>query len=309
MSKLGAWWAKWWHWIVYVLLAAAAVTGIGFTAPALAGSPSPASGHGGCPNPPSHVGPVGARPATSALDRALGRGSAAVKLRAGQKLTLGFGRSTTARSLTVLLDYSGQLKSPGVALNSRVDPFIRDDDAPLHPGNITAAARVDGQSVILTVCFGRRGNHLGDPGTYTGSVTLDDNRMAAPVTVPVTVTMQYVHGVVLLWLLAFTVLPGTWVLWVVHSRRDPGVSAFAPGALLDWVVTVGGIVAVVTGGVAAFAVYTASYLKDPTWGTSALQFLTLFGAMFSAFITSAGVTQLGRIAAPPTLGDEKDKPA
>jgi hypothetical protein len=171
---------------------------------------------------------------------------------------------------------------------------MRSDDASLRPKDIAAYARADGQILILRVCFYRNGiqnTNIGDPGLYSGSVTLDDSRLIAPVTVPITVTMQYTNGVFLLWLYVLAIIPGAWCLWVIREKRDGDQRAFSLD-FLKWVFEVNGIVAIVSGSVAAFAVYVAVYLRDPTWGSSALQPVTLYGAMFSAFVTTSGLASL-----------------
>ncbi len=239
---------------------------------------------GGCPQSTGPVGAAGAVP---------GAKQVTAKLRVGQQVEVDFGRAVRAKSLDLYLDLSGPLANSDL-INTRVDTFRRDDDGRLSLERIVPVASVDGRTIHLSLCFGRADNRLGDPGSYAGSVTLDDARLANTVTIPITVTMQYVHGVVLWWLFAAVFFPGTWALWVVHTQRTAGQSAFAPRALGTWLFSVGGIVSVTSGMVAAVAVYIATYVRDPTWGSSALQPVTLFGAMFSAFVTTAGLTQLTR---------------
>jgi hypothetical protein len=133
------------------------------------------------------------------------------------------------------------------------------------------------------------------PGTFTQmgwtvpdlDAEVAELRSRGVVTVPLIVTMQFINGGLLLWLYAAAVIPATWCVWVISTRRDRGQRAFSLG-IIRWMLQVRGIVSVVGGGVAAFAVYTATYLRDPTWGSSALQPLTLYGAMFSAFVTTSG---------------------
>jgi hypothetical protein len=103
--------------------------------------------------------------------------------------------------------------------------------------------------------------------------------------------MQYTNGVFLLWLYFGAVIPGVWYVWVIRERRDGKEFALSL-AFLSWIRTVDGIVAVVAGSVAAFGVYVAVYLRDPTWGSSALQPLTLHGGMYSAFVTTSGLASL-----------------
>ncbi len=177
----------------------------------------------------------------------------------------------------------------------RANQFVRADDAALQPQDIIVNAQDEGTTLKISLCFlrgdGRATPLLGDPGTYVGSVTLDDSRLRAPVTIPLTITMQFINGGLLLWLYAAAVIPAIWCVWVISTRRDRRQRAFSL-CIFKWMLEVRGVVSVVGGGVAAFAVYTATYLRDPTWGSSALQPLTLYGAMFSAFVTTAGLAHL-----------------
>jgi hypothetical protein len=204
-----------------------------------------------------------------------------------------FGRSVTSRSVTVYLDLSST-PSGSAFFHVRINPFVRSDDATLRPQNIVASAERDGTTLLLNVCFNRSGGrntNLGDPGSYAGSVTIDDSRLSSPVSVPITVTMQYPNGVFLLWLYFGTVIPGAWCVWVINAKRD-GTSGALSRDFLKWAKSINGVVAIVAGGVSAFAVYMAVYLRDPTWGSSALQPLTLYGGMFSAFVTTSGLASL-----------------
>lgn len=122
-------------------------------------------------------------------------------------------------------------------------------------------------------------------------MTINDGRLSTPVSIPIIVTMQYTNGVFLLWLYFLAILPGAWCVWIIRDKVDGSQPALSLD-FLEWAFTVNGIVAIVAGGVAAFAVYVAVYLRDPTWGSSALQPLTLYGGMFSAFVTTSGLASL-----------------
>jgi hypothetical protein len=106
-----------------------------------------------------------------------------------------------------------------------------------------------------------------------------------------TVTMQYSNGVFLLWLYFAAVIPGAWCVWVLRSNRQGTQSALSRD-FFAWATSVNGLVALVSGSIAAFAVYTGVYLRDPTWGYSGLQPLTLYGGMFSAYVTTSGLASL-----------------
>jgi hypothetical protein len=223
-------------------------------------------------------------------------------LESGQMEEVDFGRSVTSRAVTVYLELSS-IPSGSAYFHVRINPFVRSDDAMLRPQNIVASAVRDGTTLLLNVCFNRSGSRnatLGDPGSYTGSVTIDDSRLSSPASVPITVTMQYSNGVFLLWLYFGAVIPGAWCIWVIREKRDGASSAFSLD-FLRWAKSINGVVAIVAGSVSAFAVYMAVYLRDPTWGSSALQPLTLYGGMFSAFVTTSGLASLtGKAPAGPT---------
>jgi hypothetical protein len=214
-------------------------------------------------------------------------------LESGQREEVDFGRSVTSRATTVYLDLSS---APGGSkyFHVRINQFLRSDDAVLRRADITATAERDETTLLLNVCFSRSGHRnsdLGDPGSYSGSVTIDDSRISSPVAVPLTVTMQYPNGLFLIWLYVAAIAPGAWCLWVIRAKRNGSGGALS-WDFLEWAKSINGVVAIVAGGVSAFAVYTAVYLRDPTWGSSALEPLTLYGAMFSAFVTTSGLASL-----------------
>jgi hypothetical protein len=267
---------------ISLVVVAGALAGLGWLTVASAKA-GPVIGRGGCSPPSGRVGTPGAIPGPHKL---------LAKLREGQLGEVDFGRGIKAKNLVLFLDVTGTSKGTPL-LHVRTNVFRRDDDARLDPVRIVPRAALIGRTAQLSVCFGRKDNRLGDPGTYRGSITLDDSRMGNEVTVPITVTMQYIHGVILWWLFLPVIIPGSWALWVLHTKRNPADDALVPG-FVRWLFTVGGVVSVVTGSVAAVGVYIGTYLRDPTWGSSALQVPTLFGAMFSAFVTTAGITQLSK---------------
>ena len=218
---------------------------------------------------------------------------ATANLEGGQTEEVDFGRSLTTRSITIYLDMSSTPNGSSY-FHVHTNAFVRSDDAILRPQDISAYAERDGKTLLVNVCFKRTGYgnlSLGDPGSYVGSVTIDDSRLSTPVSVPITVTMQYPNGVFLLWLYFGAIIPGAWCIWVIRTKRDSDTKALS-WDFLKWATSINGIVSIVTGSVTAFAVYMAVYLRDPTWGSSALQPLTLYGAMFSAFVTTSGLASL-----------------
>jgi hypothetical protein len=232
---------------------------------------------------------------------------------------MAFGRATGPKSLILYFSVNPQLPPDVKYLEVRVDSFRRSDDARLNArifsaksGDqddlIQAFAKPDGREIRLEVCFGRQGGRLGNPGTYSGSVTLTDLRLASDVSVPVTVTLQYTHGAVLLWLILLVAVPGTWLLWLTKRPDTNSDESALNWDWLTWLKTVGGVIATATGTVAAFSVYVATYLKDPTWGTSPYQLIGLYGAMFSAFVATSGIAHASaqRIQFQPTHDTTRD---
>jgi hypothetical protein len=214
------------------------------------------------------------------------------KLLGGQRAEADFGRALISRTLILDLSLSAVPRG-GPALHVTQNQFLRSDDASLNPNDIAVNAKRVGKVLVLSVCFDRNviNQPLGDPGSYSGSVTVDDSRLSSPVIVPLTVTLQYSNWAFLLWLYFAAAIPGIWCVWVLRSGRNGTDSALSL-EFFTWARTVSGLVALVAGGIAAFAVFTAVYLRDPTWGYSGLQPVTLYGGMFSAFVTTSGLASL-----------------
>jgi hypothetical protein len=226
------------------------------------------------------------------LTGALVASGASATFKVGQLTSVAFGQSTGAKHLILLLTLDQALRSPTQPVQVRVDTFRRGDDGRLDPKFILITSSVDGESVLLDVCFDRVGDHLGNPGTYLGSVTVVDPRLAGQVTIPITVTMQYVHEFRLLWLLVWGIIPGSWLLWMSKGRESEE-PFFLSWRWFDWMLTPSGIIAVTTGSVAAFSVFVATYLKNPTWGASPTQSIALYGSMFSGFVATSHIAHAG----------------
>jgi hypothetical protein len=214
------------------------------------------------------------------------------KLLGGQRGEADFGRALISRTLILDLSLSAVPRG-GTAFHVTQNQFLRSDDASLNPDDIAVNANRVGKVLVLSVCFDRnvKNQPLGDPGSYSGSVTIDDSRLSSPVIVPLTVTLQYANWAFLLWLYFAAAIPGAWCVWVLRSARQ-GKDGALSLEFFTWATTVSGLVALVAGGIAAFAVFTAVYLRDPTWGYSGLQPVTLYGGMFSAFVTTSGLASL-----------------
>ena len=108
----------------------------------------------------------------------------AARLAGGQRGEVDFGRTLTSRTLVLDIALNNVPKGSR-AFPVTVNQFVRDDDAALAPGDITASGADNAKVLVLTVCFDRHGRDAsGDPGSYSGSVTVSGSRLTVPLTVP-----------------------------------------------------------------------------------------------------------------------------
>ena len=159
----------------------------------------------------------------------------------------------------------------------------------IGPGQYVATAKVTGpKEVSLTVCVDATTFDV-DPGTYVGSVRIL-GRAIQPVTVPVTVSLQYsgyrwvvpVLGVV-------TFLGGSFLVWASHKRASftegKGSIWRDIGELPGWIAN--NYVGVAGGVIAAISVFIAKYWRTAPWGASAPEdWFALLGGMFTAYTTT-----------------------
>jgi hypothetical protein len=215
----------------------------------------------------------------------------------GQSTTLQFNRALATKTLTIQYGISGA----ATILNSGPHQFprlrvvntlgfIRDDQDPLPGDHVHLAAWVQSGRVLLKVCVRRSTAGLADPGTYQGTVSILDPRVGR-VDVPVVITMSYSNWRWILGLLVLAVLVGAWYVWVLQSKADRDLAI--DWGFLDYYTSMLGLLSAGAGVVAAFGVYTATYLNSTSWGSSSTQVFALFGAMFSAFLAGSATVHVG----------------
>ncbi|NUR06810.1 MAG: hypothetical protein HOQ22_08360 [Nocardioidaceae bacterium] len=215
-----------------------------------------------------------------------------------QATTLHFGRSQAVRALDI--DYKLSLQGAAGASSSQdvetlkkrlgktpvqldLLQFRRSDGANLNPDDVRARARVVGDRVRVTLCVDRRqADALGGPGSYSGTVSIIDPRVAR-VDLPLVVDASDPNWARALALVVLAMIAGSWVTWVVKEQK-PDATRFNPKEWASWSVTAIGIISVVAGAAAAVAIYQASYLSDPTWGVSVSESIALLTAAFVAFM-------------------------
>ena len=166
--------------------------------------------------------------------------------------------------------------------------------ATLRVDAVRAKAVRVGDRVRLTLCVNHGTSSLGDPGSYAGSISIIDPRIArVDLPLEVTIAWPYWPGALLLCLLA--ILAGTFVAWVVRAKPSED-SHFKLSDFLDWVARLIGVVTVAVGTVAALTAYAATYLGNPVWGSSSTDVITLLGACFTAFVGTTTSLQLATLA-------------
>jgi len=222
-----------------------------------------------------------------------------------QVTALPFGRSESVRALDV--DYrpavlaTSKANTPATPPKTKslqdvvgtqplqvdVSQFRRDDGASLTKSLVRARAKVVGDDrVRVSLCVDRRSAEaLADPGTYRGTVSIIDARVART-DIPLEVSGADPRWTMPLFLLLLAVIAGTWVTWVIKEKK-PDSSPFVLSEWLVWSGTAIGIICIVAGAVACVGAVQATYLSQGTWGTSIGDYFALLTGCFVAFM---GVT-------------------
>jgi hypothetical protein len=209
-----------------------------------------------------------------------------------QVVNVVFGASRDAQTATV--DFQSQQSLPigrGMPMHAYIGEFARTDgyrfpsSAPNPPDNTTvpiaASAAVAGRATVrMTVCVDPAGPHRAAPGTYVGTVALDDDALTSPVVATLSVSLKYEdpYGPLVLTLLA--VVAATYLA----ALADP-----APKPFRAWFQDHEHLSAIAFAAAAALAAYGATYLRSPDWGAAGL---LAVGALFAATFTAAaaGIT-------------------
>jgi hypothetical protein len=189
---------------------------------------------------------------------------------------------------------------PANCLPVQVGEFLRAgqvQSAELDADQIGATARVTGQQVLIRVVLQRQDPGFGPSGVYAGTISIVDPRTER-VDIPLTVSLSYpvwrLPLVVLLLVLPVSVT----YLWLVRgSFRAAGHAGHTVNfeELDDYMFSRNGLLAVGAGVGAAIVVFSATYLRSPTWGGDFVDAIGLFSAMFAGFAAaSAPVTAAGQ---------------
>ena len=234
---------------------------------------------------------------------------ATLSMREGQSTTIPFSRSLGLRERMLEFDATDPdrvLPASG-DLAVSIGTFLRaTEDAELNHDLITATAHAQNRGVLVNICVNRSGEpRLGDPGTYTGVVSIVDPRVSR-VDIPMTVSMSYNAWPLVLALLVLSVGPATVYLWLLRgsftqgkltpsAELDEGESSLSARQFGKWVLSRSGVMAIGAGVGAAFIAFSAGYLKNPAWGASITDLTGLFGAMFAGFVAAATAITAARM--------------
>jgi hypothetical protein len=223
---------------------------------------------------------------------------------------LAFGTSRQPEFVTIDFTETGEphpTSDIGRVLRTQVSEFQRTDGRKFHnPSDQIWAQAVIGRrdSVILRVCFDPgRGRRI-IPGTYVGTVAIDDDSLSEPAVASVQVTLKYPD---MLGPLILVVVGG--LLAVVLKAASDNTTA----TTMNWLGNPSNQSALIYG-VAAIAAVYATYLRSEDWGTNGLLDVgALFAASFAGFIAGLTVHQAGQNAgkgepteAESTNGDRRD---
>lgn len=182
-----------------------------------------------------------------------------------------------------------------VTLTGVVNPFVRPDGTPLRTDGETPllSAQVTSHRDVVTVelCVDRDGEAIGHPGTYSGSVSVVDSRVART-DVPFVLQLAYPNPFLLGLVMLVAVAAATTYSWLLHARTD-AERRISVEQFRRWLATRTGVLAVASGSVAAYVAFAATYLQNSTWGTTLAQLSAIIGAVFSAFVTAAATILAG----------------
>ena len=132
-----------------------------------------------------------------------------------------------------------------------------------------------------------------DPGEYSGSVTFVDPRLPST-TIPFTVAVAFPIWPVVAMVLCLVITAGG--VFISVARNDPKGSGHAGFRVVaTFLGTWAGLVALIVGGGAALVAYASTYLNNNSWGAATLDWVSLAGAMFTAFVAAATAFRFARV--------------
>jgi hypothetical protein len=203
----------------------------------------------------------------------------------------------------------GSLPAGTTSLDTESTAFNRDsDDAQIPASLVKTRARVVGDEVQVDVCFDRAAVSV-DPGSYVGTVTIDDPAVATT-SIGMTLTFSFPY-----WsrVLALSLVVAFAASVYVFGLRKSLFTADAVlvqrktiGDYLAWAGSGNGLLTIVVGGAAAFTAYSATYLQAEDWGKDPAQVLSLIGAIAAGFVAAGTAGRLAAGGAPTDVPSAPD---
>jgi hypothetical protein len=253
--------------------------------------------------------PVGAAAFLPAAGQQAAQSKPKLTIKDDQKLTLAFGRSREQRVRTIAFTVDGSLPAGTTTLSTTNSAFNRDsDDAQIPASQVKTRARVVGDEVQVDVCFDRAAVSV-DPGSYIGTVTIDDPAVATT-SIGMTLTFSFPY-----WsrVLALSLVVAFAASVYVFGLRKSLFTADAVlvqrktiGDYLAWAGSGNGLLTIVVGGAAAFTAYSATYLQAEDWGKDPAQILSLIGAIAAGFVAAGTAGRLAAGGAPTDVPSAPD---
>jgi hypothetical protein len=227
-------------------------------------------------------------------------------LASGQTSVLKFGIRGGSTSRSLSFDNPAKV----VPTAKPLDDFNRGDGNGRFP--ITALkVAVEGvdsstapSSLQVTVCANRDSAHV-QPGSYTGTIVLNNGPGTARVPFTITLSTTQVRSLVTTYF-SLVVIFGSFYSWALQKSITADQNVLGLSAVqryLMWLPTLAGVIGLVAGTAAALAIFNAQYLASDVWGSDLKDYWGLLGAMFLAFIGAATVARVPgmRTVAAPTV--------
>lgn len=184
-------------------------------------------------------------------------------------------------------------------LRTQVSVFQRTDGRKLHnPTDQIWAQAIIGprDRVNLLVCFDPGSGRRTIPGTYVGTVAIDDDSLREPAVASIQVTMKYPDMFGPLILVAF----GGLLAIVLKAASDSTTAKTS-----DWLRQANNRSSLIYGGAALAAVF-ATYLRSGDWGANGLLDVgALFAASFAGFLAGLTAHQAGQNAGKGEAADQR----
>jgi hypothetical protein len=216
---------------------------------------------------------------------------------------LAFGTSRQPEFVSIEFTETGGQHGPSQldrVLRTHVSEFQRTDGRKFHnPTDQVWAQAVIGarDRVNLLVCFDPGRGRRVIPGTYVGTVAIDDDSLAEPAVASIQVTLKYPD------MLGPLILVGAGALVAIALKAASDITTRNTSAWLQRSTNRAALVY----GIAAVAAVYATYLRSDDWGANGLLDVgALFAAGFAGFLAGLTAHQAGQNAGKGESGGQPE---